>query len=266
MRRWASLPRASPLLSVLVFAGPKRIGELARIEQVEPPTMTRLVDGLVRDGLAMREPDPDDARAVRVRATADRCSDAAARTRERASRPCGQARDPLPRRARRPGRGCRGPGADAPGSLDGDARQPHAPPTQQHHVGPPPGRRRRAADRLACPPRSSRRRGAGAARRRSRSPRGALRAGHPPLHHEDDLLRRAAVRVERGAGVRPADGTDAGSDRGPLRLLRIHLDQTGLLDAHTPARGPRDRGSRGPRRSSATGTCRGRPSRARWRA
>ena len=63
-----SAPRLS-ILSVLVFAGPKRIGELARMEQVEPPTMTRLVDGLVRDGLAVREPDPDDARAVRVRAT-----------------------------------------------------------------------------------------------------------------------------------------------------------------------------------------------------
>jgi DNA-binding MarR family transcriptional regulator len=63
-----SAPRLS-VLSVLVFAGPKRIGELARIEQVEPPTMSRLVDGLVRDGLAVREPDPDDARAVRVRAT-----------------------------------------------------------------------------------------------------------------------------------------------------------------------------------------------------
>lgn len=63
-----SAPRLS-VLSVLVFAGPKRIGELARLEQVEPPTISRLVDGLVRDGLAMREPDPDDARAVRVRAT-----------------------------------------------------------------------------------------------------------------------------------------------------------------------------------------------------
>ena len=63
-----SAPRLS-VLSVLVFAGPKRIGDLARIEQVEPPTMTRLVDGLVRDGLAIREADPDDARAVRVRAT-----------------------------------------------------------------------------------------------------------------------------------------------------------------------------------------------------
>jgi DNA-binding MarR family transcriptional regulator len=64
-----SAPRLSAL-SVLVFAGPKRIGELARIEQVEPPTMTKLVDGLVRDGLALREDDPGDARAVVVRATA----------------------------------------------------------------------------------------------------------------------------------------------------------------------------------------------------
>ena len=63
-----SAPRLSAL-SVLVFAGPKRIGELARVEQVEPPTMTKLVDALVRDGLVVRERDPDDARAVRVRAT-----------------------------------------------------------------------------------------------------------------------------------------------------------------------------------------------------
>jgi DNA-binding MarR family transcriptional regulator len=63
-----SAPRLS-LLSVLVFAGPKRIGELAKAEQVEPPTISRLVDGLVRDGLAVREADRDDARAVIVRAT-----------------------------------------------------------------------------------------------------------------------------------------------------------------------------------------------------
>jgi DNA-binding MarR family transcriptional regulator len=63
-----SAPRLSAL-SVLVFAGPKRIGELARLEQVEPPTMTKLIDALVRDGLVVREPDPDDARAVQVRAT-----------------------------------------------------------------------------------------------------------------------------------------------------------------------------------------------------
>jgi DNA-binding MarR family transcriptional regulator len=63
-----SAPRLSAL-SVLVFAGAQRIGELARIEQVEPPTMTRLVDGLERDGYVARSPDPDDARAVIVAAT-----------------------------------------------------------------------------------------------------------------------------------------------------------------------------------------------------
>jgi DNA-binding MarR family transcriptional regulator len=63
-----SAPRLSAL-SVLVVAGPQRIGELARLEQVEPPTMTRLVDGLERDGYVRRAADPDDARAVRVKAT-----------------------------------------------------------------------------------------------------------------------------------------------------------------------------------------------------
>ena len=63
-----SAPRLSAL-SVLVFAGPMRIGELAHLEQVEPPTMTRLVDGLERDGYVTRSPDPDDARAVTVHAT-----------------------------------------------------------------------------------------------------------------------------------------------------------------------------------------------------
>jgi DNA-binding MarR family transcriptional regulator len=63
-----SAPRLSAL-SMLVFTGPQRVGQLARAEQVEPPTMTRLVDGLERDGYVAREPDPDDARAVRVRVT-----------------------------------------------------------------------------------------------------------------------------------------------------------------------------------------------------
>ena len=57
-----SAPRLSAL-SVLVFAGPRRVGELAEAEQVEPPTMTRLVDGMERDGYVVRGPDPDDRRA-----------------------------------------------------------------------------------------------------------------------------------------------------------------------------------------------------------
>jgi DNA-binding MarR family transcriptional regulator len=64
-----SAPRLSAL-SVVVFAGPIPIGELAAAEGVRPPTMTRLVDGLERDGLVKREPDPDDRRGVIVRATA----------------------------------------------------------------------------------------------------------------------------------------------------------------------------------------------------
>ena len=64
-----SAPRLSAL-SVLVFLGPMRIGALADAEQVEPPTMTRLVDGMEHDGYVTRGPDPEDRRAVVVRATA----------------------------------------------------------------------------------------------------------------------------------------------------------------------------------------------------
>jgi DNA-binding MarR family transcriptional regulator len=56
-------------LSVLVFGGPRTIGELAAAEQVRAPSMTRIVDNLERAGLAARERDPADGRVVRVRAT-----------------------------------------------------------------------------------------------------------------------------------------------------------------------------------------------------
>ena len=51
--RGLSGPRIS-LLSVLVFAGPLPIGKLATIEQISGPAITKLVDGLARDGLAER--------------------------------------------------------------------------------------------------------------------------------------------------------------------------------------------------------------------
>jgi DNA-binding MarR family transcriptional regulator len=57
-------------LSVLVFGGPRTLGELATAEQVRRPTMTRIVQALEEDGLVRRESDPDDGRVVRVRATA----------------------------------------------------------------------------------------------------------------------------------------------------------------------------------------------------
>lgn len=57
-------------LSVLVFGGPRTLGELAAAEQVRPPTMTRIVQALEEDGLVRRGRDPDDGRVVRIRATA----------------------------------------------------------------------------------------------------------------------------------------------------------------------------------------------------
>jgi DNA-binding MarR family transcriptional regulator len=62
-------PARLSALSVVVFAGPIGIGALATAEGVAAPTMSRLVDGLERDGLVVRGPDPDDARGVLVRAT-----------------------------------------------------------------------------------------------------------------------------------------------------------------------------------------------------
>ena len=41
-----SAPRLSAL-SVIVFAGPLSLGELAAAEQVRPPTMSRIVEALV---------------------------------------------------------------------------------------------------------------------------------------------------------------------------------------------------------------------------
>jgi DNA-binding MarR family transcriptional regulator len=62
-------PARLSVLSVLVFGGPKTLGELAAAEQVSAPTMTKLVAGLERDDLLRRAPDPHDRRIVRVTAT-----------------------------------------------------------------------------------------------------------------------------------------------------------------------------------------------------
>jgi DNA-binding MarR family transcriptional regulator len=62
-------PRLSAL-SVVVFAGPIRMGDLAAAEQVRPPTISRLVKEMERDGLVRRLPDPGDERVQQVQATA----------------------------------------------------------------------------------------------------------------------------------------------------------------------------------------------------
>ena len=64
-----SAPRLSAL-SVVVFGGPLTLGQLARAEQVKPPTMTRIVTGLERAGLVERVDDSSDRRLTRIRATA----------------------------------------------------------------------------------------------------------------------------------------------------------------------------------------------------
>lgn len=62
-------PARLSALSVLVFGGPKTLGELAAAEQVKPPTMSRIVSGLTRSRLVEITADPGDARRMHVRAT-----------------------------------------------------------------------------------------------------------------------------------------------------------------------------------------------------
>ncbi len=63
-------PARLSALSVLVFGGPMPLGRLADAEQVKAPTMSRIVAGLKRSGLARIEADANDARRIRVSATA----------------------------------------------------------------------------------------------------------------------------------------------------------------------------------------------------
>jgi DNA-binding MarR family transcriptional regulator len=62
-------PERLSLLSVLAYAGPKSISELAAIEMVSLPAITRIVNYLEKLGLAERDRTSDDGRVVRVVAT-----------------------------------------------------------------------------------------------------------------------------------------------------------------------------------------------------
>ena len=63
-----SAPRLSAL-SVVVFGGPLTLGQLAGAEQVRPPTMTRIVTGLEKEGLVKRIGDARDHRLTKIQAT-----------------------------------------------------------------------------------------------------------------------------------------------------------------------------------------------------
>ncbi|HTC92267.1 MAG TPA: MarR family transcriptional regulator [Terriglobales bacterium] len=62
-------PAQLSALSVLVFAGPRSLAELAEAEQVKPPTMSRIVSNLLRAKLVRRSTDLQDRRAVVIQAT-----------------------------------------------------------------------------------------------------------------------------------------------------------------------------------------------------
>jgi DNA-binding MarR family transcriptional regulator len=63
-------PAQLSALSVLVFAGPKTLGELAAAEQIKAPTMSRIVAGLKRSRLIEITHDPHDARRLHISPTA----------------------------------------------------------------------------------------------------------------------------------------------------------------------------------------------------
>jgi DNA-binding MarR family transcriptional regulator len=63
-------PARLSALSVLVFGGPKTLGQLADAERVKAPTMSRIVAGLKKSGLAKIQNDGSDARKIRITVTA----------------------------------------------------------------------------------------------------------------------------------------------------------------------------------------------------
>ena len=63
-----SAPRLS-VLAVLASGGAKSLADLAAAQAVRAPTMSRIVEALVSEGLATREADPSNRRKVRIAAT-----------------------------------------------------------------------------------------------------------------------------------------------------------------------------------------------------
>jgi len=72
LRQKAQDPITPSQLSALVSVerdGPVTLGELAALESVQPPTMTRIVAALEEQGLVFREADPADRRISRLHIT-----------------------------------------------------------------------------------------------------------------------------------------------------------------------------------------------------
>jgi DNA-binding MarR family transcriptional regulator len=63
-------PARASALSVLVFGGARSLSELAAAEGVTSATMSKLVTAMEGEGLLRRYPDVNDARSIRIEATA----------------------------------------------------------------------------------------------------------------------------------------------------------------------------------------------------
>jgi len=63
-------PAQASMLASIDKAGNPSLGDLATLEQIQPPSVTRLVNMLVAQGLIVRTVDPSDRRCQRVTLTA----------------------------------------------------------------------------------------------------------------------------------------------------------------------------------------------------
>ncbi|HVU72235.1 MAG TPA: MarR family transcriptional regulator [Mycobacteriales bacterium] len=62
-------PSQLAALGTIDKRGPLTLGELAQLERVQPPSMTKIVGNLCDAGLVSRSPDPSDGRITLVAAT-----------------------------------------------------------------------------------------------------------------------------------------------------------------------------------------------------
>lgn len=75
-------PAQLSVLSVVVFGGPRRLGDLAKLEQVSAPALSRVARELEKRGLVSRQPDPKDRRVWWLDAT-DKARDVMVAARDR---------------------------------------------------------------------------------------------------------------------------------------------------------------------------------------
>jgi DNA-binding MarR family transcriptional regulator len=62
-------PAQASLLASVDNLGSPTLGDLAVAEQIQPPSVTRLVQAMEESGLVVCAPDPDDRRSTRIRLT-----------------------------------------------------------------------------------------------------------------------------------------------------------------------------------------------------